>query len=138
MTGFRKRSSTMPTWYDQLKKPPFTPPKEIFGKVWAVLYLFIIASLAAYYLAPLRPMAGLTTAILVLHFSASFSWTTLFFRKKRILPALLDIILIDTSLALLMFLFARASTLAALLLVPYFFWGLFAAYLNWGIWRLNR
>ncbi len=128
----------MATWYDNLKKPPLTPPKTIFGRVWAILYVFIISALAVYFLAPARPDALLTGVVLIVHFTASFSWTSLFFGKRKILPALIDLIVIDMTLAMLIALFSRASTIAALLLLPYFCWGLFACYLNWGIWRLNR
>jgi translocator protein len=128
----------MATWYDELKKPPFTPPKNIFGPVWALLYLFIITSLVFYFLSPSKPHAWLTGFILVVHFTASFSWTTLFFKQRKILPALLDLLLIDITLAIIIVLFSQASTISALLLIPYFCWGLFAAYLNLGIYRFNR
>jgi translocator protein len=128
----------MATWYDELKKPPLTPPKTIFGPVWSLLYLLVAASLVMYFLAPRRPYAIMTGIILVIHFAAGFSWTNIFFKRKQILPALFDIMAIDVTLAAIIFLFSMASTLSALLLVPYFCWGLFAGYLNWGIWRLNR
>jgi tryptophan-rich sensory protein len=128
----------MATWYDELKKPPFTPPKNIFGPVWTVLYLFIIASLAFYFLSPVKPQPLLTGILLAVHFTASFSWTTLFFKQRKIFPALLDLLLIDVTLAVMIVLFSQASTISAILLIPYFCWGLFAAYLNWGIFRLNR
>jgi benzodiazapine receptor len=41
------------------------------------------------------------------------------------------------SIALLIFLLARASHLAALLLLPYIAWVSFAAVLNWKIVQLN-
>ncbi|NTU97272.1 MAG: tryptophan-rich sensory protein [Chlorobiaceae bacterium] len=127
----------MTTWYDELKKPPLTPPKKIFGTVWAVLYLFVTASLILYFLAPAKPRVAVTLVLLAIHFTAGFTWTTIFFKKKKIFPALLDIILIDSTLIALIVLFYGASPAAALLLVPYLCWGLFAGYLNWGIWRLN-
>ncbi|TLU85625.1 MAG: tryptophan-rich sensory protein [Chlorobium sp.] len=128
----------MATWYDELKKPPFTPPKNIFGPVWTLLYIFIIASLFFYFFSPVKPHPWLTGFILAVHFTASFSWTTLFFKKRKILPALIDLLLIDITLVFIIVLFSQASTISALLLIPYFCWGLFAAYLNLGIYRLNR
>jgi translocator protein len=128
----------MATWYDELKKPPLTPPKKIFWPVWATLYLSIIASLAIYFLAPVKPYAMLTAVILAIHFTAGFSWTTIFFKQKKILAAFLDILVIDTTLIALIALFSTTSVPAALLLLPYLCWGLFAGYLNLGIWLLNR
>ncbi len=132
------RIRIMTTWYDELKKPNFTPPKKVFGIVWAVLYLFILTSLALYFFAPSKPNMVATIATLIIHFTASFNWTGLFFNRKKILPALFDIIVIDITLAIIIVLFFHVSTPAALLLLPYLCWGIFATYLNWGIYRLNR
>jgi hypothetical protein len=35
----------MQTWYDPLDKPRLTPPKAIFGPVWAILYLLLLVPL---------------------------------------------------------------------------------------------
>jgi tryptophan-rich sensory protein len=128
----------MTTWYDELKKPRFTPPKKVFGIVWSVLYVFIIASLAIYFLAPSKPNMVITIALLIIHFTASFNWTGLFFNRKKMLAALFDIVIIDITLAVIITLFFQVSTTAAFLLLPYLCWGLFATYLNWGMYRLNR
>ena len=128
----------MNSWYDNLNKPPFTLPNKVFVPVWAVIYLLIFVSLVLYILSPYKPYQALTFTLLVIHFTANFSWTPLFFGRKKILPALFDILLIDTTLAAIIVLFLPASTLAAILLLPYLCWGIFATYLNWGIYRLNR
>jgi translocator protein len=127
----------MKSWYDELKKPPQTPPKRIFGPVWAALYLLIFLALLAYFLSPAKPGFFLAIFMLVIHFAAGFSWTSIFFGRKLILAALLDLLLMDMTLAVIMPLFLQASTIAALLLAPYCCWCLFATWLNWRIWRLN-
>lgn len=127
----------MASWYDNLEKPPLTPPKTVFGPVWTVLYIFIFSSLAIYFLSPGKENLIAVTLILLVHFGASFSWTKLFFRQKKILAAFFDILVIDITLVMVMWLFFRVSSLAGALLVPYLCWGLFAAYINWGIYRLN-
>ncbi len=128
----------MATWYDNLKKPPFTPPKTVFGPVWAILYIFIFSALILYFLSPDKSNLIPVTVFLLIHFSASFSWTKLFFEQKNIFAALLDILVIDVTLGVIITLFFQVNTLAAVLLLPYLGWGLFAAYLNWGIYRLNK
>ncbi|MCF8382705.1 MAG: tryptophan-rich sensory protein [Chlorobium sp.] len=127
----------MATWYDNLKKPRFTPPKTVFGPVWTVLYIFIFSALIVYFLSPAKSNLIPATFFLLIHFSASFSWTRLFFDRKNILLALLDILVIDLTLIVVMTMFFQVNTLAGMLLVPYLGWGLFAAYINWGIYRLN-
>ncbi|TCD47345.1 TspO/MBR family protein [Chlorobium sp. N1] len=128
----------MQTWYDSLAKPPLTPPKKVFGPVWGALYLLIFTSLAIYFSTPLKPHFALTCILLLVHFTAGFSWTSIFFGRKRILWALADIVVLDLTLIAVITLFLKASTTAALLLLPYLGWGLFATYLNLGIYRLNR
>lgn len=127
----------MATWYDNLKKPPFTPPKNVFGPVWSLLYILIFSALIVYFLSPEKSNLIPVTFFLLIHFAASFSWTGLFFGRKKILAALLDILVIDLTLIVVMTLFFQVNTLAGALLIPYLGWGLFAAYLNWGIYRLN-
>lgn len=127
----------MATWYDTLGKPAFTPPKNVFGPVWSLLYIFIFASLAVYFLTPVKQNLIPVTILLLIHFTASFSWTQLFFKQKKVLLALFDLVVIDCTLIAVIFLFFQTSTLAALLLLPYLGWGIFAAYINWGIYRLN-
>jgi len=127
----------MATWYDTLRKPPYTPPKNVFGPVWTILYIFIFSSLAVYFLTPAKQNLIPVTILLLVHFTASFSWTKLFFKQKKVLLALLDLLVIDCTLIAVILLFFQTSTLAALLLIPYLGWGIFAAYINWGIYRLN-
>ncbi|KZK73883.1 MAG: CrtK protein [Pelodictyon luteolum] len=128
----------MSTWYDSLIKPPLTPPKQVFGPVWAVLYILIFTSLMLYFLTPAKPQFTLTTIVLIVHFTAGFSWTSLFFGRKQILPALADIVLMDITLIAIILLFLPVNPLSAWLLLPYLLWSLLATYLNLGFWRLNR
>lgn len=127
----------MATWYDNLKKPALTPPKKIFWPVWATLYIFIFISLILYFLTPEKPHFLPTVLLLIIHFAAGFSWTNIFFSRKKIFLALLDIILLDVTLIAVIILFLQVNILSGVLLIPYLCWGLFATYLNWGIYRLN-
>jgi benzodiazapine receptor len=34
-------SSSIPTWYQTLNKPFFTPPNWLFGPVWTILYILM-------------------------------------------------------------------------------------------------
>jgi tryptophan-rich sensory protein len=64
-------------------------------------------------------------------------WSLFFFRLQRPDWALDEVGFLWLSIALLIFLLARASHLAALLLLPYIAWVSFAAVLNWKIVQLN-
>ncbi|MEI6848059.1 MAG: TspO/MBR family protein [Chlorobiaceae bacterium] len=127
----------MTSWYDTLKKPHFTPPSKFFWPIWAVIYMFIFAAMTLYFFAPSKPHLFGTIILLIIHFTAGFNWTGIFFTRKKILLAFFDIILIDVTLIAIIVLFMQASISAALLLLPYLLWGIFATYLNWHIYRLN-
>jgi translocator protein len=128
----------MGTWYKELKKPWFTPPDRVFWPVWATIYIFIFISLVLYFLSPYKPYLLVSVTLLIIHFTAGFNWTGIFFARKKILLAFYDILVIDITLIAIIALFFQASIPAALLLLPYLAWGLFATVLNWRIYQLNR
>jgi translocator protein len=127
----------MQSWYDGLNKPKLTPPNKVFWPVWSTLYVLIAIALIVYFRTPVKPHSTTVLVILAAHFAAGFSWTTIFFGKKKILAALFDLLFMDATLAVIIFFFANTNSLAAALLIPYFCWSLLATWLNFGIWRLN-
>jgi len=128
----------MNTWYEGLTRPPLSPPNWVFGPVWTILYIMIAVSIILYYQASGKQHVPLATAVLTLHIIANLAWTSLFFGLKSPLLALIDILVLDATLVLLIYLFRQASMVSALLLVPYLLWVSFATYLNAGLYWLNR
>jgi benzodiazapine receptor len=124
-------------WYDQLQKPPWTPPDWLFGPVWTVLYALM--AIAAWLVwkerrAVQRPVAlGLFGVQLALN----VVWSWLFFGLQRPDLALLDIGLLWLAILGTILAFRTVRPVAAWLLVPYLVWVSFAALLNFEIWRLN-
>lgn len=127
----------MNAWYNALNRPPLTPPDWVFAPVWSCLYAMIAAAVVLYFRSPGKPHVILTTVVLSLHLAANLVWTSLFFGLRAPGLALLDIIVMDLTLAVLIRWFLQVNALAGLLLVPYLAWGLFATYLNAAFWRLN-
>jgi benzodiazapine receptor len=116
-----------PAWYASLKKSPLTPPNAVFGPVWGVLYVMMAVSLILYW------RAGPTNAGLAVFFAQAAlnaSWSIVFFRMQNPCAAAGIILLMDILVAATIVLFWRASHWAALLLVPYWLWILFATHLN--------
>ncbi|GAB4266660.1 MAG: hypothetical protein Kow0029_00520 [Candidatus Rifleibacteriota bacterium] len=128
----------MNQWYEQLNRPPLTPPNWIFGPVWTVLYLMIASSIFIFF--KNRP-AGANNLVLVflgIHLISNFIWTWLFFGLKAPGFALIDIVILDITLVYLIFSFWPVSKASAILLCPYLCWVLFATYLNAAFFWLNR
>ena len=125
-------------WFDTLDKPAFSPPKAVFGPVWTTLYLLMAA---AHYLVTTHgaePAAKRAATILYgLQLGLNALWSILFFGRRAPLAAFIEILLLCMAIVLTIVAFARISRLAALLLVPYLLWTMFATVLNAAIWRLN-
>jgi translocator protein len=126
-------------WYAGVRKPALTPPGWVFGVVWPVLYAMMGA--AAWQLWRHGGMGGPNKAAFIL-FAAQLvlnaAWTILFFGWHRPGLALVELGLLWLAVLATMILFWRRDPAAGALLAPYLAWISFAAYLNWGFWRLNR
>lgn len=124
-------------WYNALDKPPLNPPSWVFPVVWTALYL--VMAIAAWQ-ATLRASSGSRFTVLwpfVAQLAANGLWSFLFFGLHWIVIALVDLIMLWGLILLTIFRFARVSSVAAWLLVPYLAWVSFAGYLNAGIAWLN-
>ena len=128
----------MNDWYESLQRPSLTPPNWIFGPVWTVLYIMIALSLFLF-VKNHKTETGFGIYILIaLHLIANFSWTALFFRLQSPVLALIDIVVLDVSLILMIYYFWQTTRIASILLWPYLLWILFATYLNFSFYILNR
>lgn len=124
-------------WYPQLRKPAGTPPSWIFGPVWTSLY--ILMALSAW-LVWREFGLGARPALLIFfaQLALNAAWSGIFFGLHMLEIAFLQIVILWFAIAFTIFVFYLLVPLAALLLLPYLLWVTYAAYLNWGIWRLNR
>ena len=122
-----------------MPKPPLSPPGWLFPPVWTALY--IMMGTASYLVwnskaSPIRRERALTAYVLQL--AANFVWPLLFFGMELYLAAFLWLILLWILAAITTLLFWYISQRAGKLMLPYMLWLSFAAYLNLGIWLLNR
>ena len=122
-----------------LAQPPLSPPGWVFPVVWTILYLlmgwasFLIWKSGAPQAAKRRAL-GLYGAQL----AVNFVWPLLFFRAGLYGFALIWLVSLLVMVVETMLAFGRIDRRAAWLLAPYLLWLLFAAYLNAGVWLLNR
>lgn len=122
-----------------LAQPPLSPPGWVFPVVWTILYLlmgwasFLIWKSGAPQAAKKRALGlyGVQLAV-------NFVWPLLFFRAGLYGFALIWLVILLVLVAETMLAFGRIDRRAAWLLGLYFLWLLFAAYLNAGVWLLNR
>lgn len=129
---------TVGTWYPTLAKPTWTPPGWLFGPIWTILYLMIAFSGWLLYEAPPSRERTQALSLYGIQLALNFIWSFLFFSLKSPLIGLTDILLLCAFVILTIFTAWSVRPLAAILLVPYLLWVLFATSLNAGIWLLNK
>ena len=140
MIGFslgQMTQSNIHPWYQELSKSSLTPPGVIFSIVWSVLYALLAVvgwALGQYRHDPkLKPIFYLYLVQLIMN----WAWTPLFFQLHWLGVSFFWIVVMTCLNGVLIFKIKNQKKGIAILLSPYFFWLLFAAYLNAVIWDLN-
>lgn len=124
-------------WFDSLDKPALFPPPATFGVVWSVLYVLMGIALTLLVTARGARGRGAAIAAFLVQLALNLAWSPVFFGAHRIAAALAVIAALDVAVIVTIALAWRVRTLAALLLVPYLAWVLFATVLNWQFLRAN-
>ncbi len=124
-------------WYYSLNKSPITPPAEVFPVVWSIIYLMIAISLFLYVKDGFKQEKIVPLAVFSIQIILNLLWSPVFFDSHDIKLAFIIIIFLIISVLVNIVLFHKASKIAAYLLIPYFLWLIFAAYLNFEIVILN-
>lgn len=129
-------AANIPTWYESLAKPSFTPPDGVFGPVWTLLYILIALSGWMVWrkigFSPDQPLV-----IYGLQLALNFAWSFIFFGAHLIGLAVIDVLLLWFAIVWNIATFWRVDRVAAALLVPYLAWVSFASALNIAVWQLN-
>lgn len=124
-------------WYAALKKPSWTPPNWAFPIVWLVIFTFnIFAGWLVWQAAGVAALPALAVYAASLGLNAAWSW--LFFGRRRMDLALIDLMALWLSIAAVMAMFAQISLPATALLAPYLLWVTTAGFLNLRMIQLNR
>lgn len=122
--GFAARGA--PETYGALRKPGWAPPAGAFGPVWTGLYATIAA--AGWHM---HPRAGHAEKVLHLtQMAMNTAWPAVFFAARSKPPSVALISALDVALCAELALLRRSDRTAAVLLVPYLSWSLFATGLN--------
>ena len=125
------------TWYQEIRKPAFSPPQWLFGPVWTALYAMM--AVAVWLVWKKGDAAGRNAALALFgaQLALNAAWSPIFFGLRSFGGAFADIVALWLAIVATLVAFLRVSAPAGLLLVPYLAWVSFAAVLNFGIWRLN-
>lgn len=125
-------------WYETLKKAPWTPPAWVFGPAWTLLYLSMAVAIWLVALAPAKRSEKIVPFILFfIQLAVNGLWSFLFFGYQLVGWALIDLALLVVLIAWVMRSFFQVRPVAAVILIPYFLWSVYALSLNAAIWWLN-
>lgn len=130
-------SSNAGAFYAELVRPTWAPPGWLFAPVWSTLYTLM--GISAWLVWRARGFNGARAAltVFIVQLAVNALWSWLFFVWRQGGLALADAVILCGLVAVTIVLFRRASTLAAVLLLPYLAWVAFASALTWTVWRLN-
>lgn len=133
-------TTTVDSWYRNLRKPSWNPPDGIFGPAWTVILGLAAWSGVSAWANAVDDGSGraLILSLFAVNIVLHMLWSPLFFALKRPDWALAEIPFLWLSIAALMLAVGRYSSLAVWLLLPYLLWVTFAAFLNLRIVRLNQ
>ncbi len=124
-------------WYPTLREPPGTPPSWVFGPVWTTLYILMAVSA---WLVWREYRWGARAAMLIFcgQLALNLAWSGIFFGARQPGFACVEINILWLAILFNANVFYRLNAVAGYLLIPYLLWVTYAAYLNFGIWALNR
>lgn len=124
-------------WFDRLVKPSLMPPRWAYAAITSLLYLPTGLALAV--ILGARGSTGRAVAILIflVQLGLHLAWPAIFFAMHRVMLGfgLLLATLCWAGITTLIFWHIRRS--AALLMLPYLAWVMFACWQNWQVHRLN-
>jgi len=127
------------TYYSQLIKPSFAPPGIIFPIVWTILY--VLMGISSYIIFKKGfDLSKVKDAIFYycLQLALNFIWSILFFGLDLRFTALITLILLIIIVLIMMYKFAKIDKKAMYINIPYLIWLVYALFLNYFIWIINR
>ncbi|MBQ4282932.1 MAG: tryptophan-rich sensory protein, partial [Lachnospira sp.] len=122
-----------------LKQPPLSPPAWLFPVAWTTLYTLM--GISSYLTLTSDDDSQEVISTKVIYYAqliVNFLWPTFFFNFGWRLFSFFWLLLLWGLVIIMIKRFAAVSKVAAALNIPYILWLTFAAYLNFGVWWLNR
>ena len=121
-----------------IEQPPLSPPAIVFPVVWTILYALMGIGAARIYQSPASGARSRSLLIFLLQLAFNFFWSIIFFNFQNFGFAFVWLLALWGLILWMILSFRKVDRLAAWLQIPYLLWVTFAAYLNFGVWILNR
>src|SRR3989344_3946065 len=123
------------SWYQNLKKPKWTPAPAFIATIWTEIFILTCLSALMSINAPqtmthLKTVIGLYVANAVLN----ILWSYIFFDRRKLGWAVVEAVVLAASVVALIVVLWSTMRFAAIVLLPYLVWVVFATYLAYNIW----
>ena len=122
--------------FNTLVKPFLAPPAISFPIAWTILYILMGTSYGI-----LESNSLADSGVKTIYYAQLFVnalWSIFFFILKWRLFSFIWIILLAILIIIMILKFYQKNKVSGLLQIPYLLWVLFASYLNFGFYILNR
>ncbi len=130
--------TVLDTWYYSLRQPDWAPPGYMFGIIWTTIFALIaIAGVLGWEKAPTRRDSEIMLGMFALNGFLNLLWSFVFFRLQRPDFALIELVALWLSIAVLIWFCGRFSKWSSVLLLPYLIWVTIAGVLNYQVVVLN-
>lgn len=135
LSGFLTKEHT--SAFQNVRQPPLSPPGFLFPIVWTIL--FILMGISAYLIYTAESDQKQKALVFYgIQLAVNFIRPLIYFNFQNYLFAFILIILLWVLILAMILSFYQIDHTAAFLQIPYLCWVTFAAYLNCGVWILNR
>ena len=117
-------------WYNNLDKPQLTPPNVIFPIAWSIIYTLIIVSTYIALRDSNKKLRNKVNNTFLIQLLLQILWCFSFFAEGQIGFALAVVLLLGFSVFKMISIFLQINKLSGFLLYPYYWWVIFATFLN--------
>ena len=125
-------------WYHSLEQPRWAPPDMAYAAGWTAIYaLTALGGVTGWLAMPTSREREWLIGLWALNGFLNILWSLLFFRLHRPDWAMIEVLALWLSVAVLIVMIWRRSMIGAVLLLPSLLWVTFAGYLNMTIVNLN-
>lgn len=131
-------SDNMKNLFNEIIKPPLSPPSWLFPVVWSVLFVLMGIGSARVYLSPASKNRTSAIRLYLINLFLNFFWSIIFFNFRAFLFAFIWLLALLLIIILMTVRFYKAERISGLLQIPYILWVTFAGYLTFAIWFLNK
>lgn len=137
LSGWLTREG-MEIFNETIIQPPLSPPQIVFPIVWGTLYALMGIGAARISKAEKSHDRSVGLNLFISQLAVNFFWSLIFFNAQAFGFSFLWLLLLGVLVFGIILSFWKTDPLAAKLQIPYLLWLTFAAYLNLGVWYLNR